>query len=192
MKRELLATLREEIGDCHRCRLGEGRNQLVFGDGNPNAQLMLVGEGPGADEDKEGLPFVGKSGALIGKWLKDFGLKREDIYINNIVMSRPPNNRPPEKDEVETCLPFLMRRIEIIQPKVIITLGSTAARALLNTGEAIGKLRGKLYKIGNISLIPTYHPSYILRGNSAAEKLVYEDFTLAMIALGGSNEVSLK
>jgi len=161
---DLLVNIRNDIGDCTRCKLhGLGRTQIVFGVGNPDADLMFVGEAPGQDEDIQGFPFVGRAGQLLTKIIEAIDLKREDVYIANVLKCRPPNNRNPEPDEVASCQPFLKRQIEAIHPKVIVALGSFAARTLLQTEEAISKLRGRVYKYGDAQLLATYHPAYLLR-----------------------------
>jgi DNA polymerase len=158
-----LSALRAEIGDCRRCKLCEGRTNLVFGVGNPNADLMFVGEGPGADEDAKGEPFVGRAGQKLNEMIRAIGLDRKDVYIANIVKCRPPGNRDPEPDEVATCSPFLFRQIELIQPKVLVALGSPAAKTLLNTKSGITALRGKWGEFRGIPVMPTFHPAYLLR-----------------------------
>jgi DNA polymerase len=158
-----LSALREEIGDCRRCKLCEGRTHLVFGVGNPNASLMFVGEGPGADEDAKGEPFVGRAGQKLNEMIRAIGLDRSDVYIANVVKCRPPGNRDPEPDEVATCSPFLFRQIEAIKPKVIVALGSPATKTLLGTKAGITALRGKWGEFRGIPVMPTFHPAYLLR-----------------------------
>jgi uracil-DNA glycosylase len=161
-----LQALRAEIGpDCTRCKLaGLGRRQIVFGVGNPNADLMFVGEAPGADEDVQGEPFVGRAGQLLTKIIEAIDLKREDVYIANVIKCRPPGNRAPEADEVATCEPFLFRQIDTIRPKVIVALGTHAAHALLKTDAPISRLRGRVHDFrGGIKLVPTFHPAFLLR-----------------------------
>jgi uracil-DNA glycosylase family 4 len=161
---DLLVQIRNDIGDCTRCKLhGLGRTQIVFGVGNPDADLMFVGEAPGQDEDIQGFPFVGRAGQLLTKIIEAIDLKREDVYIANVLKCRPPNNRNPEPDEVASCQPFLKRQIEAVRPKVIVALGSFAARTLLQTEEAISRLRGRVFKYGDAQLVATYHPAYLLR-----------------------------
>ncbi|HSL23371.1 MAG TPA: uracil-DNA glycosylase [Vicinamibacterales bacterium] len=161
---DLLVEIRADLGDCTRCKLHRlGRTQIVFGVGNPNADLMFVGEAPGQDEDLQGFPFVGRAGQLLTKIIEAIGLKREDVYIANVLKCRPPQNRNPEPDEVASCVPFLRRQIEAIDPKVIVALGSFAARTLLQTEDAISRLRGRVYRYGKASLVATYHPAYLLR-----------------------------
>ena len=159
-----LVALRNDIGDCTRCKLHKlGRTQIVFGVGNPAADLMFVGEAPGQDEDIQGFPFVGRAGQLLTKIIEAIDLKREDVYIANVLKCRPPNNRNPEPDEVASCQPFLRRQIDAVRPKVIVALGSFAAKTLLQTEEAISRLRGRVYKYGDAQLVATYHPAYLLR-----------------------------
>ncbi|MGE0406147.1 MAG: uracil-DNA glycosylase [Candidatus Korobacteraceae bacterium] len=159
-----LKLIREDIGDCTRCKLhGLGRKQIVFGVGNPNAELMFVGEGPGADEDQQGEPFVGRAGQLLNKMIAAMGLKREEVYIANVVKCRPPGNRTPERDEVETCSPFLMRQIDTIRPKAIVALGAVAAKCLLGISSTMSEMRGQNYDFRGSNLFVTYHPAYLLR-----------------------------
>lgn len=163
-RHDLLVDIRNDIGDCTRCKLHRmGRTQIVFGVGNPNADLMFVGEAPGQDEDIQGFPFVGRAGQLLTKIIEAIDLKREEVYIANVLKCRPPNNRNPEPDEVASCQPFLRRQIEAVKPKVIVALGSFAARTLLQTEEAISRLRGRVYQYGDAKLVATYHPAYLLR-----------------------------
>jgi len=172
---EALAAIREDLGDCVRCKLhGMGRTQIVFGVGNPNADLMFVGEAPGADEDIQGEPFVGRAGQLLTKIVEAIGLRREDVYIANVLKCRPPNNRNPEPDEVQQCEPFLLRQIDTVKPKVIVALGKFAAQCLLKTNDPITRLRGREYKYRDAVLMPTYHPAYLLRTPSAKRE-VWED-----------------
>jgi uracil-DNA glycosylase family 4 len=170
-----LAVIREDLGPCTRCKLHTlGRKQIVFGVGNPDADLMFVGEAPGADEDVQGEPFVGRAGQLLTKIIEAIGMKREDVYIANLIKCRPPGNRNPEPDEVEQCEPFLLRQIDAIKPKVIVALGKFAAQALLRTSDPITRLRGREYKYRDAILMPTYHPAYLLRTPSAKRE-VWED-----------------
>jgi uracil-DNA glycosylase family 4 len=172
---EALASVRTEIGDCVRCKLhAQGRRQIVFGVGNPEADLMFVGEAPGADEDIQGIPFVGRAGQLLTKIIEAIDLRREDVYIANVIKCRPPGNRNPEQDEVETCQPFLFQQIDTIRPKVIVALGTFAARALLHTLDPISRLRGRVYDYRGAKLIPTFHPAYLLR-NPSSKREVWED-----------------
>jgi uracil-DNA glycosylase len=175
---EALATIRADIGDCTRCKLHTlGRRQVVFGVGNPNADLMFVGEAPGADEDVQGEPFVGRAGQLLTKIIEAIGLSRSDVYIANVIKCRPPQNRNPEQDEVDTCEPFLFRQVDVIQPKVIVALGTFAARALLRTLDPISRLRGRVFEYRGAKLIPTFHPAYLLR-NPSSKREVWEDMKL--------------
>ncbi|MGN6735646.1 MAG: uracil-DNA glycosylase [Candidatus Binatia bacterium] len=170
-----LEELRAAIGDCRRCKLCSGRTHLVFGVGNPRANLMFVGEGPGRDEDLQGEPFVGRAGQLLTDIItKGIGLKREDVYIANVVKCRPPDNRNPEPDEVGACEPFLKKQIELIRPEIIVALGKFAVQTLLQTKMPITKLRGNWHTYQGIKLMPTFHPAYLLR-NPADKKLVWED-----------------
>ena len=173
---DALSRLKVEIGpDCQRCKLHTlGRRQVVFGVGNPNADLMFVGEGPGADEDMQGEPFVGRAGQLLTKIIEAIGMTRQDVYIANVIKCRPPQNRNPEPDEVEKCEPFLFRQIETIKPKVIVALGKFAAQSLLKTSEPITRIRGREYKYRDAILMPTYHPAYLLR-NPSSKREVWED-----------------
>ena len=173
-KIKALAELEKSLSDCSRCRLCEQATNLVFGVGNPNSKLMFVGEGPGRDEDKQGEPFVGRAGKLLNKIIEAMNYKREDIYIGNIVKHRPPENRAPASNEMETCMPFLLQQIDIIKPKVIVCLGATAVQGLLNTEEKIGQLRGKFVSWNGINVMPTYHPAFLLR-NPKMKKPVWED-----------------
>lgn len=173
---ETLAEIQAEIGpDCSRCKLhGQGRTQVVFGVGNPNARLMFVGEAPGHDEDIQGIPFVGRAGQLLTKIIEAINLTRDDVYIANVIKCRPPGNRNPEPDEVDTCEPFLVRQVQAIRPRVIVALGTFAARALLRSNDPISRLRGQIFKYGEALLIPTFHPAYVLR-NPASKRDVWED-----------------
>lgn len=189
-----LENVREEIGDCQRCRLSQGRKNIVFGVGNPKAKLMFVGEAPGRDEDIQGEPFVGRAGQLLTKIIEAMGYKREDVYIANVIKCRPPENRNPAPDEVNTCEPFLLQQIEIIQPKVIVCLGTYAAQSLLQTETPIGRLRSHFHAWpssivktqfetslteGCIKVMPTYHPAFLLR-NPNMKKPVWEDMQKVM------------
>ncbi len=170
-----LTAIRADIGDCTRCKLHRlGRRQIVFGVGNPEADLMFVGEAPGRDEDEQGIPFVGRAGQLLTKIIEAIGLKREDVYIANVIKCRPPENRNPEPDEVDTCEPFLFQQIDTIKPKVVVALGTFAARALLRTLDPISRLRGRVYDYRGAKLIPTFHPAYLLR-NPSSKREVWED-----------------
>jgi DNA polymerase len=180
-----LVEIREDLGDCTRCKLHTlGRRQIVFGVGNPNADLMFVGEGPGADEDIQGEPFVGRAGQLLTKIIEAIGMKREDVYIANVIKCRPPGNRNPEPDEVAQCEPFLFRQIDAIKPKVIVALGKFAAQSLLRTSDPITRLRGREYKYRDAILMPTYHPAYLLRTPSAKRE-VWEDMKRVRAILSG-------
>jgi uracil-DNA glycosylase family 4 len=173
---QILAVLKEEIGPaCQRCKLHTlGRKQVVFGVGNPNADMMFVGEAPGADEDEQGEPFVGRAGQLLTKIIEAIGLQRSDVYIANIIKCRPPGNRNPDPDEVEQCEPFLFRQVEAVKPKVIVALGKFAAQSLLRTTDPITRLRGRSFNYRGATLIPTFHPAYLLR-NPSAKREVWED-----------------
>jgi len=169
-----LEEVRQELGDCQRCKLYAGRTHLVFGVGNPAADLMFVGEAPGADEDAQGIPFVGRAGQLLTKIIEAIDLSRDQVYIANILKCRPPGNRDPEPDEVQTCEPFLFQQIEAIQPRIIVALGKYAAQNLLRTKTPISKMRGEFVRFQNCWLLPTFHPSYLLR-NPSAKRQVWED-----------------
>jgi uracil-DNA glycosylase family 4 len=175
---DALAAVRADIGDCTRCKLHTlGRTQIVFGVGNPEADLMFVGEAPGGDEDIQGIPFVGRAGQLLTKIIEAIGLKREDVYIANVIKCRPPQNRNPEPDEVATCEPFLFQQIDIIKPKVIVALGKFGAQTLLRTLDPISRLRGRVFEYRGSKLIPTFHPAYLLR-NPSSKREVWEDMKL--------------
>ena len=178
---ELLGRQEQRLQDCRRCKLCEGRTHVVFGAGNATAEFMVIGEGPGADEDAQGLPFVGRAGQLLTKMLAAVNLSREtDTYITNAVLCRPPGNRNPEADELAACAPFLADKLSVIQPKVILALGSVATQSLLRTKEAIGKLRGRVHPFGNAVLIPTFHPAFLLRNPGPEYKrMAWEDLKLA-------------
>ena len=179
-----LRLIREDIGDCTRCRLHkQGRKQIVFGVGNPNAELMFIGEAPGADEDEQGEPFVGRAGQLLNNMIKAMGLRREDIYIANIIKCRPPNNRTPERDECDTCSPFLMRQIQVIKPKAIVALGAVAAKTLLAVNASMGELRGRWYDFRGTKLAVTYHPAFLLR-DPRQKKETWKDLQMVMRELG--------
>jgi uracil-DNA glycosylase len=183
LRASALQVIREEIGDCQRCPLAPTRNKLVFGDGDPNARLMFVGEGPGADEDAQGLPFVGRGGQLLNNMINAMGLKREEVYIANIVKCRPPKNRVPEPAEANTCKPFLFQQIEVIRPELIVALGSTAATYLLGAKTSLSSLRGRLHHAFNTKLIVTYHPAFLLR-DPTQKKEAWKDLQMAMAELG--------
>jgi uracil-DNA glycosylase len=182
-KSAALEVIRGDIGDCTRCRLHKGRTNLVFGVGNLNADIMFVGEGPGADEDAQGEPFVGRAGQLLNNMISAMGLKREDVYIANVVKCRPPSNRTPEKDECDTCSPFLMRQIDVIKPKVIVALGAVAAKNLLAMNDSMANLRGRWYDFRDSKLLVTYHPAYLLR-DPRQKKEAWKDLQMAMKYLG--------
>jgi uracil-DNA glycosylase len=179
-----LRVIREDIGDCTRCRLAkQGRKQIVFGVGNPRAELMFIGEAPGADEDQQGEPFVGRAGQLLNNMIKAMGLRREDVYIANIIKCRPPGNRTPERDECETCSPFLMRQIATIEPKVLVALGAVAAKTLLAINAPMSELRGKWYDFRGTKLAVTYHPAFLLR-DPRQKKEAWKDLQMVMKDLG--------
>jgi DNA polymerase len=164
LKKDALREVREEIGDCTRCRLHAGRKNIVFGTGNPDARLVFVGEGPGEEEDLQAEPFVGKAGQLLTRMIQAIQLDRSEVYIANVVKCRPPENRDPQEDEIATCLPFLMKQLAVIQPRIVCTLGRFSTQALLGTKEGITKLRGRFQRLENgIMVMPTYHPSFLLR-----------------------------
>ena len=178
-----LSSLSEEIINCEQCKLYKARNKAVPGSGNPEAVWMVVGIAPGAHEDEQGLPFVGRSGALLDKLIDESGWSRGSVYVTNIIKCRPPGNRDPSIDEIEACKPFLLRQIQLIQPLVITTLGKPAANMLLGNKTAIGRLRGQRFGVEGTTVVPTYHPSYILRGNNHALDLMREDFAVALALL---------
>jgi len=179
-----LDELRAFIGDCQRCKLAPLRKNLVFGVGNPNADLMFIGEGPGADEDAKGEPFVGRAGQLLTDIIeRGMGLSRADVYICNVIKCRPPENRNPEPDEVTACEPFMLRQIEIVKPKVIIGLGTFAVQAVLKVKTPISKLRGRWHEVRGIKMMPTFHPAYLLR-NPSDKRLVWADVQAVMKELG--------
>jgi DNA polymerase len=181
---QALLAIREDIGDCTRCRLAkQGRKQIVFGVGNPRAELMFIGEAPGADEDIQGEPFVGRAGQLLNNMIKAMGLCREEIYIANIIKCRPPGNRTPERDECETCSPFLMRQIATIKPKAIVALGAVAAKTLLAINAPMTELRGKWYDFRGTRLAVTYHPAFLLR-DPRQKKEAWKDLQMVMKELG--------
>ena len=179
-----LRIIREDLGECTRCRLAkQGRKQIVFGVGNPRTELMFIGEAPGADEDQQGEPFVGRAGQLLNNMIKAMGLRREDIYIANIIKCRPPGNRTPERDECETCSPFLMRQIEAIHPKVIVALGAVAAKTLLAINAPMSELRGHWYDFRGTRLAVTYHPAFLLR-DPRQKGEAWKDLQMVMRELG--------
>jgi DNA polymerase len=178
-----LEIIREDLGDCTRCALHKGRNTIVYGAGNPAARLMFVGEGPGADEDAQGLPFVGRAGQLLNNMISAMGLKREECYIANVVKCRPPGNRTPEPDEANTCSPFLFRQIDAVRPQVLVALGATAATYLLGQRQPLAGLRGRVHAFRGTSLIVTYHPAFLLR-DPRQKKEAWADLQIAMKELG--------
>jgi uracil-DNA glycosylase family 4 len=180
---DTLLKIRTDLGECTRCKLHKTRNKIVFGDGNPKAELVFVGEGPGHDEDMQGLPFVGRAGKLLTQMIEAMGLQRKDVYICNVVKCRPPENRAPEKDEVGECSPFLLRQIDAIAPKVIVCLGSTAAQTVLETNRGISQFRGQWLEFRGRKLMATYHPAYLLR-NPSAKSEVWKDLQKVMAVLG--------
>ena len=180
-----LNSIRLDIGDCTRCKLhGLGRKQIVFGAGNPNADLMFVGEAPGADEDEQGVPFVGRAGQLLTKIIEAIGLTRDDVYIANVIKCRPPGNRNPEPDEIAECEPFLIRQIESVKPKVIVALGTFAAKTLLRSDLPISRLRGQFYDYHGAKLLPTFHPAFLLRSPDR-KRDVWEDMKKVRAVLTG-------
>jgi len=181
---ETLEVIQNHLGeDCTRCRLHKGRTRIVFGAGNRRAELVFVGEGPGHDEDLQGLPFVGRAGKLLTQMIEAMGLTREQVYICNIVKCRPPQNRPPEKDEIAQCSPFLYRQLDAISPKAIVTLGNIASQTLLGTNKPISQFRGQWFDFRNSKLLATYHPAYLLR-NPPAKGEVWKDLQKVMALLG--------
>ncbi|MEO5357416.1 MAG: uracil-DNA glycosylase [Nitrospirae bacterium YQR-1] len=178
-----LNVIRSEIGKCTRCKLHKTRKNIVFGEGAADARLMFIGEGPGADEDEQGRPFVGRAGKLLTSLINKMGFKREDVYIANVVKCRPPANRDPERDEVKACIGFLKSQIASISPAAIMALGTVATQAILNTDKPITRLRGEFRDYHGIRLMPTYHPSYLLR-NPSAKKIVWEDALKVLRVLG--------
>jgi uracil-DNA glycosylase family 4 len=179
-----LASLSRFLEGCPRCKLSKSRTNIVFGQGSPTSDLMFVGEAPGRDEDEQGLAFVGRAGQLLTKIIKAMGKKREDVYICNVIKCRPPNNRNPERDEVASCRPFLEEQIRLIAPKVIVTLGTFAAQALLETDEPIGRLRGRWQTARGVRVMPTFHPAFLLR-SPERKKDVWEDMKLVRDFLAG-------
>jgi DNA polymerase len=178
-----LLKVREDLGECTRCKLHRTRKSIVFADGNPKAELVFVGEGPGHDEDVQGLPFVGRAGKLLNQMIEAMGLHRKDVYICNVVKCRPPENRLPERDEIEQCSPFLLRQLDVISPKVIVCLGACAAQTLLQTNRGISHFRGQWLEFRGHKLMATYHPAYLLR-NPAAKSEVWKDLQKVMTVLG--------
>lgn len=182
-KAEALERVRLELGDCTRCRLSAGRKNIVFGEGNPSASLMFVGEGPGREEDLAGRPFVGDAGKLLTSLISRMGFQRDEVYIANVVKCRPPMNRDPQEDEILTCIPFLKKQIAVISPEVIMTLGRIAAHSLLGVKTPISRLRGKFADFGGIPVMPTFHPAYLLR-NPKDKMLVWADAQKVLELLG--------
>jgi len=180
---DTLLKVRTDLGECTRCKLHSTRKTIVFGDGNPKADLVFVGEGPGHDEDVQGLPFVGRAGRLLTQMIEAMGLQRQDVYICNVVKCRPPENRLPERDEISTCSPFLMRQLDAIAPKVIVCLGACAAQTLLETNRGISHFRGQWMEFRGRRLMATYHPAYLLR-NPNAKGEVWKDLRKVMAVLG--------
>jgi DNA polymerase len=180
---DTLERIREDLGECTRCRLSRHRTNIVFGVGNPKAELVFVGEGPGHDEDAQGIPFVGRAGRLLTQIIEAMGLRREDVYICNVIKCRPPENRTPEKDEISTCSPFLLRQLAAIRPKVIVCLGNVAAQTLLSTKKSISHYRGQWFDYRGSRLLATYHTAYLLR-NPDAKGEVWSDIKKVMSVLG--------
>ena len=178
-----LRAIQEDIGDCTRCALHRGRNKIVFADGSPDARLLFVGEGPGADEDAQGLPFVGRAGQLLNNMITAMGLRREEVYICNVVKCRPPGNRTPDPEEANTCSPFLFRQIDVVRPEVIVALGATAATYLLGQRQPLAGLRGRVHSFRGAKLIVTYHPAFLLR-DPRQKKEAWADLQIAMRELG--------
>ena len=185
-KRQRLVALDEnEVRGCTKCRLCETRTQTVFGEGDPAAKIFFIGEGPGENEDLTGRPFVGRAGEMLNKWIAAMGLKREQVYIANIVKCRPPGNRVPAPDEVATCTPYLQRQLEIIRPKVIVTLGLPSAKYMLQTNSSMGRLRGQWHEWRGIRLMPTFHPAYVLRSyTNEVRAAVWDDLKKVMAEVG--------
>jgi uracil-DNA glycosylase len=185
---EALTLLRHDLGDCTRCKLhGLGRRQIVFGVGNPNAELMFIGEAPGRDEDIQGIPFVGRAGQLLTKMIEAINLRREDVYIANVIKCRPPENRNPEPDEIASCEPFLFRQLDAIRPKVIVALGSVAVKALLKTDAPISRLRGRVVDYRGAKLVPTFHPAFLLRSPDKKRE-AWDDLKTVRALLRGEPE----
>ncbi|MBX7116143.1 MAG: uracil-DNA glycosylase [Myxococcaceae bacterium] len=182
-----LDQIRQELGDCQRCKLCKGRKTIVFGTGNPKAELCFVGEGPGADEDVQGVPFVGKAGQLLTKMIEAMGFTRDDVYICNVVKCRPPDNRNPEPDEIAACEPFLKKQLAAVNPKYIVALGKFAAQTLLRDSTPITRLRGQWRQYEGIPLMPTFHPAYLLR-NPGEKRVVWVDLQEVMKKLGKTRQ----
>jgi uracil-DNA glycosylase family 4 len=177
-----LKDIRSELGDCQRCKLHRTRRTLVFGEGNENAKLMFIGEGPGYDEDVQGRPFVGRAGQLLTKIIQSMHLQREDVYIANVIKCRPPQNRNPEPDEIASCSPFVLKQISAIRPRIVCALGTFSAQTLLKTTTKITALRGRVFSLDTTRVIPTYHPAFLLR-NPEKKKDVWEDMKQVMECL---------
>ena len=177
-----LQAIRDDLGECTRCRLHEGRTHLVYGTGNPSARLMFVGEAPGQDEDEQGLPFVGRAGQLLTKMIESMGFRRDDVYIANVIKCRPPGNRPPKPDEVATCEPFMRRQIASINPEIVCALGSFASQAVLRRPDKISMIRGRFFLVDGVKILPTYHPAYLLR-SPGEKRVVWEDLQKIMAVL---------
>ena len=180
---ETLDDIRRDLGDCRRCKLAAGRKHIVFGEGDPGARLVFVGEGPGFEEDQQGRPFVGAAGQLLTKIIAAIGLNRQQVYICNIIKCRPPGNRNPDPEEIESCAPFVRRQLAAIAPEFVCTLGTFATQTLLNTDRPISRLRGRFHEMMGIQVLPTYHPAYLLR-NPERKRDVWEDMKLLMQAMG--------
>ncbi|RME40523.1 MAG: uracil-DNA glycosylase [Deltaproteobacteria bacterium] len=176
---ETLESIRQDLGDCQRCKLAQGRTQIVFGVGHPKARLVFVGEGPGREEDRKGEPFVGEAGQLLDRILAAMGLDRSQVYICNVVKCRPPNNRDPEDDEIAACEPFLLRQLKVIEPEIIVTLGRYASQTLLRDSSPMGRLRGQWHSYQGIPVMPTWHPAYLLR-NPEKKRDVWEDMKMVL------------
>ena len=180
---QTLHSIQTDLGDCRRCGLAEGRTHIVFGEGDPAARLVFVGEGPGMEEDRSGRPFVGAAGQLLSKIIAAMALRRDQVYICNVIKCRPPNNRNPQLDEIKACRPFLERQLAAISPEVVCTLGTFATQTLLDTTAPISKLRGRFHDYNGIRLMPTFHPAYLLR-NPERKREVWEDMKKIMVLLG--------
>ncbi|RQW88211.1 MAG: uracil-DNA glycosylase [Geobacter sp.] len=180
---ETVESIRLELGECHRCALGDSRTSLVFGVGNEKSDIVFVGEAPGREEDLKGEPFVGEAGQLLTKIIQAMGFTREDVYICNVLKCRPPNNRNPQTEEIEACQPFLLRQLQALSPKIIIALGTFAAQTLLQTSTPISQLRGHIHDYHGIPLMPTFHPAFLLR-NPAKKREVWDDMKIALKMLG--------
>lgn len=191
-KKDALRMLREEIGDCQRCKLSKVRTNIVFGEGNPESIIMFIGEAPGREEDQQARPFVGEAGQLLTRLINKMGFKREEVYIANIVKCRPPMNRDPQTDEIDTCFPFLERQIDIISPKIILSLGKISSYTLMGLRSpiskfSISKVRGNFFNYKGIPVMPTFHPAYLLR-NVKDKWLVWADAQAVLKRLGGNNQ----